>query len=85
MTSEHAWPFHGTVRRGAGGLFGYIEGFYDSRPLHSTLGYISPAQMDAERLNPVISGKITATVLPITALHRPASERPICFAGMTNS
>ena len=27
-------------------LFGYIEGFYDSRRLHSDLGYIGPAEME---------------------------------------
>jgi transposase InsO family protein len=27
-------------------LFRYIEGFYDPRPLHSSLGYVSPAEAE---------------------------------------
>ena len=36
----------GWVRFARRDLFGYIEGFYNSRRLHSALGYISPAEME---------------------------------------
>lgn len=39
------YPTHDTARRD---LFGYIEGFYNPRRLHSALGYRSPAE--AERM-----------------------------------
>ncbi len=41
-------------------LFGYIEGFYNPRRLHSALGYISPADADQSGLTPsLFRGKIT--------------------------
>ena len=33
-------------------LFGYIEGFYNSRRLYSALGYISPAEMERRAAKP---------------------------------
>ena len=33
--------------------FGYIEGFYNPRRLHSALGYISPADAELRTANPV--------------------------------
>ena len=41
---HRVYPTRAHARRD---LFGYIEGFYNSRRLHSALGYLSPA--DAER------------------------------------
>ena len=34
-------------------LFGYTEGFYNPRRLHSALGYISPRIWSVEQLNPI--------------------------------
>ena len=41
---HRVYPTRAHARRD---LFGYIEGFYNSRRLHSALGYLSPS--DAER------------------------------------
>ena len=43
-----AWPTRAGLRRS---VFEYIEGWYNTRRLHSTLGYLSPAQYEAVRHN----------------------------------
>ena len=43
-----AWPTRAGLRRG---VFEYIEGWYNTRRLHSTLGYLSPAQYEAVQHN----------------------------------
>lgn len=39
------WPTHRDARRA---IFQFIEGWYNSRRLHSTLGYLSPAAYEAQ-------------------------------------
>jgi transposase InsO family protein len=41
-----AWPTRSGLRRA---VFEYIEGWYNTRRLHSTLGYLSPAQYEVVR------------------------------------
>ena len=48
LIEPRAWPTRAGLRRG---VFEYIEGWYNTRRLHSTLGYISPAQYEAVRHN----------------------------------
>ncbi len=44
LIDTRSWP----TRAGLGrGVFEYIEGWYNTRRLHSTLGYLSPAQYEA--------------------------------------
>jgi putative transposase len=43
-----AWPTRAGLRRA---VFEYIEGWYNTRRLHSTLGYLSPAQYEAVHHN----------------------------------
>jgi putative transposase len=44
LIDERPWPTRAGLR---GAVFEYIEGWYNTRRLHSTLGYLSPAQYEA--------------------------------------
>lgn len=44
LIDTRAWPTRDGLRRG---LFEYIKGWYNTRRLHSTLGYLGPAQYEA--------------------------------------
>jgi putative transposase len=47
LIDARAWPTRVGLRRA---VFEYIEGWYNTRRLHSTLGYLSPAQYEARLL-----------------------------------
>jgi putative transposase len=44
LIHRHTWPTHKTV---TSAIFDYIEGWYNTRRRHSTLGYLSPATFEA--------------------------------------
>ncbi len=44
LIDTHAWPTRAGLRRA---VFDYIEGWYNTRRLHSSLGYRSPAEYEA--------------------------------------
>ena len=48
LIDTRAWPTRTGLRRC---VFEYIEGWYNTRRLHSTLGYLSPAQYEAVHHN----------------------------------
>jgi transposase InsO family protein len=48
LIDTRAWPTRTGLRRA---VFEYIEGWYNTRRLHSTLGYFSPAQYEAQLHN----------------------------------
>jgi transposase InsO family protein len=48
LIDTRAWPTRAGLRRD---VFEYIEGWYNTRRLHSTLGYLSPAQYEAVHHN----------------------------------
>jgi len=43
LIDRHVWLTREEARRA---VFDYIEGFYDPRRRHSTLGYLSPAEFE---------------------------------------
>jgi transposase InsO family protein len=44
LLHRRAWPTH---KAATSAIFGYIEGWYNTRRRHSTLGYLSPATFEA--------------------------------------
>jgi putative transposase len=48
LIDARAWPTRTGLRRA---VFEYIEGWYNTRRLHSTLGYLSPAQYEGVHHN----------------------------------
>jgi transposase InsO family protein len=48
LIDTRSWPTRAGLRRE---IFEYIEGWYNTRRLHSTLGYLSPAQYEAIHRN----------------------------------
>jgi transposase InsO family protein len=48
LIDTRAWPTRAGLRRA---VFEYIEGWYNTRRLHSTLGYLSPAQYEVVHRN----------------------------------
>ena len=56
LLENQAWPSHRECRAA---IFEYIEGWYNTRRLHSSLGYLSPADYENPRHATGISDKAT--------------------------
>jgi putative transposase len=48
LIDRRSWPTRAAVRRA---IFAYIELWYNRKRLHSSLGYLSPAEYEAVRLS----------------------------------
>ena len=47
LIDVRAWPTRQGLRRAIDTIFDYIEGWYNTRRLHSSLDYLSPAEWEA--------------------------------------
>ncbi|QUF08304.1 IS3 family transposase [Actinosynnema pretiosum subsp. pretiosum] len=50
LPDRQPWPTRTSAHKA---IFEYIEGWYNTRRLHSSLGYLSPATYEATRHHPV--------------------------------
>jgi transposase InsO family protein len=48
LIHRHTWP---TRKAASSAIFDYIEGWYNTRRRHSTLGYLSPTQYESSITN----------------------------------
>jgi transposase InsO family protein len=48
LVDVYSWP---TRRRAKGAIFSYIEGFYNTKRLHSSLDYMNPADYEVQQRN----------------------------------
>lgn len=69
---RQSWPTRATARTA---IFGYIEGWYNPRRRHSTLGYLSPIEFErhhAELAQPTLEGSISGSGLVASISPRAA-------------
>ncbi|MGR6319024.1 IS3 family transposase [Micromonospora soli] len=55
LLHRQAWPTREAARQA---IFEYVEGWYNTRRRHSSLGYLSPATYEATGLSPVTANKV---------------------------
>jgi transposase InsO family protein len=53
LLHRHPWPTHQAARQA---IFEYVEGWYNTRRRHSSLGYLSPAAFEALAHEPLSTG-----------------------------
>lgn len=73
LVHRSAWSSRAEARAD---LYAYLEGFYNLRRLHSTLGYRSPADFEAEEQKPVETAASTENA---PRLPQPLGKRPSTF------
>jgi transposase InsO family protein len=54
LLHREPWPTHTAARQA---IFEYIEGWYNTRRRHSSLGYLSPATFEATNSHPLPTGR----------------------------
>jgi hypothetical protein len=69
---RRSWPTRAEARTA---VFEYIEGWYNPRRRHSTLGYLSPAEFEREHASPTgIDFAARASISPKNALVVPTDR-----------